>query len=368
MTTIGKRRLVALVPIALLVACGSESSSLPSAPGSSIAADHVADASAPLVPRIIAPQTTDPEIDWIPTVRPQFNHHYVWLDPSAPRRPKLVVFLPGFEGKPRCCQLLLGEAARLGYYVIGLMYPNEVNILSPCAGSPDPDCAANIRLELLDGVDRSSALSINHANSIDNRLTKLLLYLDSHFPSERWSRFLEDGRPDWSQILVSGHSYGAGQAAFIGTVRKVSRVAMISGPAPEEAAAWVSIGRTPAAKYFALYHQHETWTSVITANVTALDLDRFGSPVAPELSEPPYRGTHLLATDLAPRGGTDLATAHLSTAVDPFTPLAPDGTPLLRAAWRYLLGEGGELQDDNDDDVDVAKWSPGEARTERGTQ
>jgi hypothetical protein len=294
---------------------------------------------APLVPRIIPPEATDPAIDWVPAVRPEGNQHYVFLDPSGPRRPKLVVFLPGFGGKPRGSQLLMVEAARLGYYVIGLMYVNEFSIVPSCAGSADRDCAANIRLEVLDGQDRSTAVRINGANSIDNRLLKLLVYLDENFPSEGWSRFLKDGAPDWSRIVVAGHSNGAAQAAFIGTIRLVSRVALISGPAPEEAAAWVSIGKTPAAKYYALYHQHETWTSVILANVTALDLDRFGTPVAPELSEPPYGGAHLLATDLAPRGGTDPAIAHVSTAVDTRTPLAPDGTPLLRDAWRYLWGD-----------------------------
>jgi hypothetical protein len=318
----------------ILQGCRDSHQPLSPTPTMSVAAAEAA----PLVPRIIVPQATNAEIDWIPSFRPEFNHHYVWLDPSAPRRPKLVVFLPGFEGKPRCCQLLESEAARLGYYVIGLMYPNEFR-MSSCAASPDPDCAGNSRLEILDGLDRSSALSVNHANSIDNRLTKLLIYLDSHFPNEGWSRFLEGGTPDWSKIVVSGNSFGAGQAALIGTVRKVKRVVMFSGPAPEEAAAWMSIGTTPAAKYFVLYHQHETYTSVVSANVAALGLDRFGSPVAPELSEPPYGGTHLLATDLVPRGGTDLATAHLSTSVDPFTPLAPDGTPLLRDAWRYLWGD-----------------------------
>jgi hypothetical protein len=32
------------------------------------------------------------------------------------------------------------------------------------------------------------------------------------------------------------------------------------------------------------------------------------------------------------------------------TPLGPDGMPLLRDAWRYLLG--GLKQDDADDDTD----------------
>lgn len=294
---------------------------------------------APLVPRIIPPEATDAAIDWIPASRPELNQHHVWLDPSVPRRPKLVVFLPGNPGKPNGSRLLLSEAARLGYYVVGLTYANEFAVISPCVSSPDPDCPANIRLEILDGVDRSSSLSVNRANSIDNRLTKLLLYLEAHFPDEGWMRFISDGEPDWPEIIVAGHSFGAAQAALIGTVRKVNRVVMISGPAPEERAAWVSIGSTPAAKYFALYHQHETWTAVISADVVALDLDRFGNPIAPELSEPPFGGTHLLATDLAPRGPNDPATAHLSTAIDVRTPLAPDGTPLLRNAWRYLFGD-----------------------------
>lgn len=326
--------LLSAAAVAALVLQGCREASRPLSPTLSVEAEPV-----PLAPRIIPPEVTDPAIDWIPASRPEINQHHVWLDPSVPRRPKLVVFLPGNPGKPNGSRLLLAEAARLGYYVIGLTYANEFAILSPCATNPDPDCHANIRLEILDGVDRSSSLSVNRANSIDNRLIKLLLYLDENFPSEGWSRFLEDGEPDWSKIVISGHSFGAAQAALIGTVRKVSRVVMISGPAPEERSAWAAIGKTPAAKYFAIFHQHETWTSVIGANATALDMDRFGGPIAPELSEPPYENTHLLATDLAPRGPSDPATAHLSTAIDVRTPLASDGTPLLRDAWRYLWGD-----------------------------
>lgn len=301
---------------------------------------RVATETTPLVPRLIAPQTTDPDIDWVPTVDPQFNRHYVWLDPSRPSNGKLFVFMPGIAPqapRPRVYQLLLQEAARLGYHVIGLMYQNNVGP-GGCAGGPDPDCFGNARLEIIDGVDRSGFVNVSRANSIDNRLTKLLLYLDAQFPAEGWSRFLHKGEPKWSQIAVGGHSGGASQAALIGKIRQVDRVIMVAGPAVESAA-WVSIGETPAAKYFELVHIRDHFTSAILANLRALELERFGEPVQVELGQPPYGGTHILVTDLEPQGGYATPNPHLSTAVDPWTPLGPDGTPRLREAWRYMLGD-----------------------------
>jgi len=297
---------------------------------------------APLVPRIIAPQATDPAIDWVPAVNPQFNHHYVWLDPSAPPRSKLFVFLAGTGARPRGYQLVQQEAARLGYYVIGLMYKNNVAVGDACPGTPDPDCSGNMRLEIIDGVDRSSFVDVNPANSIDNRLTKLLLYLDAQYPEERWSRFLKDGEPKWSQIAIGGHSQGAGQAALIGKIRHVNRVVMFSGPrdrrSPDLVDAWISIGETPAANYFGLFHQRDDLVSAIIANFGGFDMDRFGDPSVVELAEPPFGGTHMLVTDLEPTGGYGTPFPHQSSALDLRTPLDADGTPLLRDAWRYLLG------------------------------
>ncbi|HEY3133337.1 MAG TPA: hypothetical protein VGJ47_01785, partial [Gemmatimonadaceae bacterium] len=308
----------------------------------------------PLVPRTIAPEETDPAIDWVPPTNPsctdpQCNLHYVWLDPSRPSNGKLFVFLPGFTAqspRPRGHQLVPQEAARLGYHVIALMYQNNVGP-GGCAGSPDPDCFENVRVEIIDGIDRSPLVNVSGANSIDNRLTKLLLYLDAQFPAEGWSQFLHQGEPKWSQIAIGGHSGGAAQAALIGKIRHVDRVVMFSGPA-NESAPWVAIGETPAAKYFELDHVRDHVASVIFANVAALDMERFGAPVQVEFSEPPYEGTHILLTDLEPRGGYATPNPHFSTAVDRWTPLDPDGTPLLRDAWRYILG------DDQTDVADVA--------------
>lgn len=300
---------------------------------------EVATEPAPLVPRTIAPQVTDPDIDWIPTVNPQNNHHYVWLDASRPPNGKLFVFMPGVgpqSPRPCCCQLVPQEAARLGYHVIGLMYPTNVGV-GRCLGGGDQECFENVRMEIIDGVDRSGLVDVNRANSIDNRLAKLLMYLDAQFQDEAWSRFLHEGEPKWSQIAVGGHSFGAAQAAVIGKIRHANRVVMIAGPAAEGAweAAWNSIGKTPAAKYFELVHVRDQFTTAIFANFRALDLERFGEPVQVEFSQPPYDGTHILITDLEPQGG--YAFSHVSTGVDFWTPLGPDGTPLLRDACGICL-------------------------------
>ncbi len=300
---------------------------------------RVADLSAPLVQHMVAPQTTDPAIDRA------LAAHYVWLDTTARGNPKLLVFMPGNNNTPAGWLLLEQEAARLGYHVIGLMYQNDVVVVQVCKNNPDPDCSGNLHLEVQDGIDRSDLVSVTPANGIDNRLTKLLVYLDAQYPDEGWSRFLEDGAPKWSQIAVSGQSQGSAQAALIGKLHHVNRVVMFSGPpdarVPEEADRWVSIGATPVAKYFALFHQRDHLVVGIRANLAALDLQQFGDPVIAELNDPPYGGTHIVYTDLRPKLGYDAPNApHQSTARDNNTPIGPNGTPLLRDAWRYLLGEG----------------------------
>lgn len=294
--------------------------------------------SAPLVRHIIAPQATDPEIDTF------LDPHFVWLDPAQQSDPTLWVFLPPTRGKPQGFQLIAMEAARLGYHVISLMYPNGDAIGAICNPIADPEerenCYENIRLQSIDGVVRSNLTKVNPPNSIYNRLTKLLQYLAVTFPEEGWEEFLEDGAPQWSLIAIAGHSQGGGNAAMIGKLNRVARVVMISSPTDgllnaDQAARWVAIDATPAERYFGLGHQREFPIRPIRANWKALGLDVFGAPVAPETSAPPYGCTHMLLTDLLPATGS-YDQAHGSTAGDAFTPRLADGTPALRDAWRYI--------------------------------
>src|SRR6267142_2194885 len=175
--------------------------------------------SADLVEHVVAPKATDLLIDRA------LADHYAWLDTKVPSNHKLLVFMPSARGTPATFTLVAKEGARLGYHVIGLMYQNDVVLAQACPRAPDPSsCYENVRLDVLDGGDRSFPVAdVSEANSIDNRLTKLLLYLDSAYPDEGWSRFLKHGEPRWSRIAVAGHSQGGGQAAMIAKIRRVAR-------------------------------------------------------------------------------------------------------------------------------------------------
>jgi hypothetical protein len=321
------------------------------------------DETAPLVFRIIEPVATDEEITFlVPTtippalpIDPLLARHYVWFNPSAIGNSKLLVFMPGTKNVPASWQRLGEEAARMGYHVINLMYHNDVGVDAACRGGDKPrDCSENMRLEILDGSDRGNRVTVTPANSIYNRLAKVLLHLKENYPGEGWAKFLDEGRPKWEMITVSGQSQGAGQAALIGKLHRVARVVLFSGPPdarcnalipppvclPGEVDQWVSIGETPADDYYALFHHRDNFGVGIRANLRALGLESFGAAVFAELSEPPYGGAHIITTDLMPTLGYDAPNPHQSSARDNNTPLGPDGTPRLRDAWRYLLGSG----------------------------
>lgn len=292
---------------------------------------------APLVRHLVAPHATDAAID-------QFlDDHYVWLDTTAHSNHELLVFMPGHGQRPVLFQLVQREAARLGYHVIGLTYPDGVSLGQVCRAASDPaSCYERTHLEILDGVDRSPFVNVSPANSIDNRLTKLLQYLAAQYPSEGWSRFLDDdGGPAWPRIAVAGHSQGGGQAAVIGKIRSVARVVLFSavtdGLPGGGAAPWVAGHLTPVTRYYGIDNDRDGNYATIRNSWTSMGLDVFGPPAAPETGTPPYGGTHVLVTDVTPVGGFVGTNAHGSPSNDLNTPLRPDGTPVLRDAWRYLL-------------------------------
>lgn len=297
----------------------------------------------------VPPQATDAAIggSWL-------EDHYVWLD-GEHAKGKLFVFMVGASNTNSQFQLLPQEAARLGYHVIVLTYPNSWNIRTVCALSPDAACQENVRREIIDGIDRTTLITVTAPDSIENRLTKLLRFLATWYPDEEWSRFLDDdspGRdsPNWSDIAVGGFSFGGMQAAMIGKLRKVKRVAIFGatndgvGGAPGN---WVAPGETSPDRYFGLLHRQDSMIDQGVANWKALGLFAFGDFVRVENDTPPYGGTHALDTDLLPRSGS-YAQAHGSVVRDDFTPLAGDGTPRLRDAWRYVLSGGRQGRDRGD--------------------
>jgi hypothetical protein len=360
------------------------------------------------MPCLVAPETADAAIvaPKIAREKQWLNEHYVWLDPKVERREKLLVFLPGQTNanlnSPAQFKYVGREAARLGYHVIVLMYPNTVGVgglaASVCKWTRYDDaaqlCQENVRLEVLDGKARGGTPAAPlhlvfpgmddvhaEAHSVYHRLTKVLEHLALTHPREGWSRFLVRHAPDgaapseriaWKKIVMSGFSYGGSEAELIAQSHRVHRVAMLAspndgtGPSGSSAnvpAAFVHIGETPPNRHYALGHAHDPMHAQMLATWEKFRMFQFGGEVFEDAitSSPPYGGTHMLSTNRPPSadqktGMTTWANAHGSVAHDWFTPLDdpyaiwPAGTPLLRDAWRHILGTDGRDGDDDSGD------------------
>ena len=145
-------------------------------------------------------------------------------------RAPLAVFLPGSNGRPANVQLLLSTIAQQGYRAIGLEYNDEPSVVQTCSHNVDPNCSNLFRRQRIYGDADGSQASNPAAESITRRLTKLLQYLDQLQPDVHWGRYLNGDRPDWSQIVISGLSQGAGMAAYIAQRESVARVVLFSSP------------------------------------------------------------------------------------------------------------------------------------------
>ncbi|MDR3456710.1 MAG: hypothetical protein P4N60_04650 [Verrucomicrobiae bacterium] len=172
--------------------------------------------------QLVQPSQTDPNIT-------QFNnYHYVYLNTSVPSRHQLFVFLPGTGGAPAGYQDVLKTAANLGFHAVGLMYedPNTMNSL--CGDLPDPNGYRDTRLAVING-GTNAQIAIASADSITNRLVKVLLYLAAKYPAQNWGQYLgAQSNLNWPLIVIAGHSQGAGHSGLIAKVYPVARSLMFS--------------------------------------------------------------------------------------------------------------------------------------------
>ncbi len=283
---------------------------------------------------IISPRATDPAIDSWP------NSHYAYAPKASLRKGKLFLFLPGSFGKPANQQLVMEEAARLGLHGINLSYPNSWTVASLCRRDVDLGCFEKVRLEIVDGIDRTPLVDIDQANSIENRLAKLLAYLEQEKTGEGWGAFLgTDGKPIWSSIRLAGHSQGGAHAAILGQLHAVDRVVAFGAPNDfnvrfQVTAPWLSgASKTPPERIFGFNHRLDSWEARLLA-WEAQGLGAFGSPTSVDGTVPPFGGSHQLFTEATPaRSGGE----HGSVVVDKNTPLDANGEPLFRPVWRFLL-------------------------------
>jgi hypothetical protein len=313
-------------------------------PSTSIEREHT-----PLAPDpnrvlyFVRPADTDPRIDHF------LKDHYVVYNRAVRQNGRMFLFLPGTFASPALYQLVLDEAARAGYKAIGLEYPDDTPnprasaVGQICSKDPDPECSARVRLARLSGGDAGPEASVSQANSIDNRIEKLIEYLAHQHPAEGWDAYHAAGAVvDWTRVAVGGHSQGAGMAAFIAKQRTVMRVALWSGPgdyvtATQTFAPWIfTPGATPPRRWYAMVHRDEPGAERLLAAYGAL-----GIPGPPAGANPASLAeAHQFVVTLPPSPGAagPWGAAHSSVVVDRLTPRAASGRPAYAALWDAMIG------------------------------
>jgi hypothetical protein len=204
----------------------------------------------------VAPEQTDADVATV------HGPHIAAYDPQATSNHRLFVFLVGTGAKAENSLTIDSAFASWGYHAVSLDYENTVMAAS-CAHSTDIACFDDYREAIVTGAQVSAKISVNRANSILNRLQKLLVYLVQHDPKGGWGEFVADGQPDWSRIVIAGHSQGSGHAAYIGKMFRVDRVLMFSGPQDyldgfDKPAPWQArASATPPSRYFAFLNMND---------------------------------------------------------------------------------------------------------------
>ncbi|WP_206285925.1 BPSS1187 family protein, partial [Yeosuana marina] len=137
----------------------------------------------------------------------------------------------GTAASPEAYKKIIQTAAEYGYYSFGLHYDNSLSSSGICNNTNDENCVQNALKEYFEGVDYSTEVNVNFPNSFINRITKMILYLNSQNPSEEWNQFLTSNNEiNWNLISLAGHSMGSRHAFFISKQVSLYKVGLFSGP------------------------------------------------------------------------------------------------------------------------------------------
>lgn len=294
------------------------------------------------IEREIAPDLTNPAINT--ALSP---HVVINPSPMVAARGRLFVMLPGTGAVARTYRLILRTGAPRGYHVLGLTYPNENAVEGVCGASTDPNCAGDLRREIITGIESSTLTNVNRANSIIGRLESLLGYLSTTFPNEGWGQYLVNGRVNWALVTVAGHSQGGGHAAFLAKLESLDRVVMFSAPgdtgvAANTPAAWLSLPNiTPVARQYGFTHVNDTLIalSTVTRNWSTIGIDSLGLVTSVDGATSPFGNSRQLTSAAAPNPnptGVTASPTHGAPVVDAVTPLTPQNSPLYAPVWIYL--------------------------------
>jgi Secretion system C-terminal sorting domain len=221
---------------------------------------------------------------------------------------KLFLFFGGTGSNSASYQTLSNFTGNLGYDVINLSYPNAVSAGS-LAGATDSLVFNKFRQEVCYGTPVSADVTVDTLNSIYTRTVKLLIYLNTTYPTQNWNQYLINSSTlNWSKIVVGGHSQGSGHACYFAKFNDVERVLMFSGPNDYsnyflKSANWLrTAGITSINKHFAylnLLDEIIPFNSQLN-NLQGLKLFPLYDSTYVDLSNAPYGNSHCLYTTQTP--------------------------------------------------------------------
>ena len=198
----------------------------------------------------------------------------------APSGPITVIGKKGF----------LKFAAEAGYRIISVPYDNKSAILGLCVHNSDIFCSENVRNDRL----------FNGPPSIVYKAIRLIQYLAKSHPEMGWDEYLKGPELNWSKIIVSGQSQGAGMAAFIAKKYRVERVICFSAPLDHSGprlAPWLEwASQTPMDRWYAIYHVQEPFAPWLKKSYPVLKIPAdhifaFTSPTAHPEKKMSYHGS-----------------------------------------------------------------------------
>jgi hypothetical protein len=207
---------------------------------------------------LVPPAETGPEIQTV------YNHHVAMYRPNVKSRKKLVIAIPGTTGRAIDLAAFDSLAAELGYHALSLDYINKVST-AVFIKSEDPEAFNKFRQEVVFGTPASDSVQVDSSNSIYNRVVHLVRHLATAHPEEGWGHYLQSDGLRWSDVIIAGHSQGAGAAAYLAHFYPCDRVIMLAGPQDfripfQSPATWTSLpSKTPRKRYLAFLHQNDPY-------------------------------------------------------------------------------------------------------------
>ncbi len=279
--------------------------------------------------------------------------HYYCYPVGVASNDKLLLYIVGTTDNPATFTEMPRRACALGFASLSLAYHNEVDSRTACG--PDATCYENFRREIVYGMDLlPNPINVTQTDSLLGRFVHVLGVLaerEPYFPAWASIRQRVTAR-DFSNVVVAGHSQGAGHALLIARDFAVDRLVMLAGVTDRTnsgtnnhgPAAWISgwspaMAQTPSSRFFGYMHDDDGVAVVrqVLANWDALRLPAQECPWQAEGNYP--AGCRRVRIPPARCGGGEAHNAVMLGAFGSATNACVQGGTQSRndGTFRYLL-------------------------------